>query len=251
VSESEAPEPPALRVSGVSHSFGNTLALNDVSLNVANGRFTALLGVNGAGKTTLFSLITRLYDNVSGSIEVGGHDVRRAPGPALAQMGVVFQSRSLDTSLTIRQNMRYHAALHGIGRREARVRGDAALDRVGLLDRADAKVATLSGGQTRRAEIARALLHDPKLLLLDEATVGLDVQSRRDVVGAVRSLVAEQGVGVLWATHLMEEVGIDDDIYIMHRGVIVAAGLAEDLLNQYSVASTADLFNAVVALQKI
>jgi len=222
-------EPLALRVAGVSHAFGRTRALRDVSLDVMAGRFTALLGVNGAGKTTLFSLITRLYDNVGGTIEVGGHDVRREPGPALARMGVVFQSRSLDMSLTVRQNMRYHAALHGIGRREARGRGDAALDRVGLLDRADARVATLSGGQTRRAEIARALLHDPKLLLLDEATVGLDVQSRLDVVAAVRGMVAEQGVGVLWATHLLDEIAPGDDVVVLHEGAVLARDTAAAL----------------------
>jgi len=224
-----ASDKPALRIAGVSHAFGKTQALNDVSLDVVAGRFTALLGVNGAGKTTLFSLITRLYDNISGTIEVSGHDVRREPGPALAQMGVVFQSRSLDMSLTIRQNMRYHAALHGIGRREARRRGDAALERVGLLDRADAKVAALSGGQVRRAEIARALLHDPKLLLLDEATVGLDVQSRRDVLAAVRGLVAEQDVGVLWATHLFDEIEPQDDVVMLHRGSVLARDTAATL----------------------
>lgn len=226
---------PSLRVAGVSHAFGKTRALNDVSLEVMEGRFVALLGVNGAGKTTLFSLITRLYDNVSGLIEVCGSDVRRAPGPALAQMGVVFQSRSLDMSLTIRQNLRYHAALHGLGRREARRRGDAALDRVGLLERADAKVATLSGGQVRRAEIARALLHDPKLLLLDEATVGLDVQSRRDVVSAVRDLVAERQVGVLWATHLFDEVEPSDDIVLLHKGAVLARGTATQIAGERSL----------------
>jgi len=217
---------PSLRIAGVSHAFGGTKALDDVTLDVGEGQFTALLGVNGAGKTTLFSLVTRLYDNVSGSIEVSGHDVRREPGPALAQMGVVFQSRSLDVSLSIRQNMRYHAALHGIGRSEARKLGDAALDRVGLLDRADKKVATLSGGQVRRAEIARALLHDPKLLLLDEATVGLDIQSRRGVVKAVRRLVAEDGVGVLWATHLFDEVEPDDEVVVIHKGRVMAREVA-------------------------
>ena len=219
----------ALAVSGVSQNFGKVQALKDVSLTVPEGRFVALLGVNGAGKTTLFSLITRLYDNVSGSIEVCGHDVRRQPGPALAQLGVVFQSRSLDINLTVRQNLRYHGALHGIGRREARERGDRVLTRVDLLDRADAKVATLSGGQVRRAEIARALLHDPILLLLDEATVGLDVQSRLDVVAAVRALVAEQGVGVLWATHLFDEVEPDDAVVILHKGEVLASGTAAEI----------------------
>lgn len=234
---SETPTP-ALRVAGVSHSFGATKALDDVSLDVGQGRFTALLGVNGAGKTTLFSLITRLYDNVSGTIEVDGHDVRRQPGPALAQMGVVFQSRSLDVSLTIRQNMRYHAAVHGIGRREARERGDAALDRVGLLDRADTKVATLSGGQVRRAEIARALLHDPKLLLLDEATVGLDIQSRRDVLSAVRGLVAEQGVGVLWATHLFDEIEPEDEVVVLHKGRVMARDVAATIAGERTLSES-------------
>ncbi len=226
---------PALRIAGVSHNFGALKALDDVTLDVEEGRFTALLGVNGAGKTTLFSLITRLYDNVSGSIEVSGYDVRRDPGPALAQMGVVFQSRSLDASLSIRQNMRYHAALHGIGRKEARDRGDAALDRVGLLDRADTKVATLSGGQVRRAEIARSLLHDPKLLLLDEATVGLDVQSRRDVVKAVRGLVTEAGVGVLWATHLFDEIEPSDDVVVLHKGSVMARDVAANIAGENSL----------------
>ena len=226
---------PALRIASVSHAFGQAKALDDVSLDVDEGRFTALLGVNGAGKTTLFSLITRLYDNVSGTIEVSGHDVRRQPGPALAQMGVVFQSRSLDASLSIRQNMRYHAALHGIGRREARERGDAALARVGLLDRADIKVATLSGGQVRRAEIARALLHEPKLLLLDEPTVGLDIQSRRGVVNTVRGLVADEGVGVLWATHLFDEIEPADDVVVLHKGRVMARGTASHIAGEQTL----------------
>ncbi len=216
----------ALRVEGVSHAFGKVQALNGVSLTVEQGQFVALLGVNGAGKSTLFSLITRLYDNISGSIEVCGHDVRRQPGPALARMGVVFQSRSLDMSLTIRQNLRYHAALHGIGRREAVERGDRVLERVGLLDKGGAKVATLSGGQVRRAEIARALMHDPTLLLLDEATVGLDVRSRADVVDTVRALADSGEVGILWATHLFDEVRTDDPVVLLHKGEVLAHGTA-------------------------
>lgn len=220
---------PCLRITGVSQSFGKIKALKDVSLEVPTGRFVALLGVNGAGKTTLFSLVTRLYDNVSGTVEVCGHDVRREAGPALAQLGVVFQSRSLDMNLTIRQNFRYHAALHGIGAREARRRGDDVLERVSLLDRAEAKVATLSGGQIRRAEIARALLHEPKLLLLDEPTVGLDVQSRLDVVAAVRALVADREVGVLWATHLFDEVDGGDEVVVLHKGSVLATGTANEI----------------------
>ncbi len=218
----KTPQAAALNVERVSHSFGKTRALDDVSLSICSGGFTALLGVNGAGKTTLISLITRLYDNISGKIEIGGYDVRRNAGPALAGLGVVFQSRSLDVGLTVRQNMRYHAALHGIGKSEARRRGDLVLDRVGLIGQADMKVAALSGGQTRRAEIARALLHNPRLLLLDEATVGLDIQSRRDVVSTVRGLVREEGVAVLWATHLFDEIDPQDDVVVLHRGRVLA-----------------------------
>ena len=125
----------ALVIENVSHSFGRFEALRDVSLSVPRGSFTALLGVNGAGKTTLFSLITRLYDNTSGKIAVAGHDLRGEPWRALARLGIVFQSRALDADLTVAQNLAYHAALHGISRRDARRRSEEVLARVALSDR--------------------------------------------------------------------------------------------------------------------
>ena len=136
----------ALVVTGVSHRFGETLALDNVSLRVPRGAFVVLLGPNGAGKSTLFSLVTRLYDNVTGEIRILGHDVRRRPSAALQRLGVVFQSRTLDLDLTLWQNLLYHAALHGIPRREAKARAKLALDIVGLPDRAHDKVRALSGG---------------------------------------------------------------------------------------------------------
>ena len=136
---------PALSVQNVSHSFGAFRALDDVSLTVPRGSFTALLGVNGAGKTTLFNLITRLYANRSGVIEVAGHDLRRDPGPALRRLGVVFQSRALDADLTVQQNLMYHAALHGIPRRAARTRVAEVLAQVDLADKVGARVSALSG----------------------------------------------------------------------------------------------------------
>jgi ABC-2 type transport system ATP-binding protein len=219
----------ALAITGVSHSFGATRALENVNLTVAEGEFTALLGVNGAGKTTLFSLVTRLYDNVSGTIEVCGHDVRRAPGPALAALGVVFQTRALDADLTVAQNLAYHAALHGLGRREAQLRAQEVMAQVDLADKLRTRVSALSGGQTRRAECARALLHRPRLLLFDEATVGLDVQSRREVVRLVRELAAREGVGVLWATHLLDEIAPEDRVVVLHCGRVLAAERADRL----------------------
>ena len=230
------PGTPALAVAGVSHAFGRLKALDDVNLTVAPGGFTALLGINGAGKTTLFSLVTRLYDNVSGTIEVFGEDMRRSPGPALAQLGIVFQSRALDADLTVAQNLAYHAALHGLPRRRARERATEVLAQVGLSDRARVRVSALSGGQQRRAEIARALLHRPRLLLLDEATVGLDVKARREVVRLVRDLARETGVGVLWATHLLDEIEPDDTVVVLHQGRVRASDRADRLAGGRSLA---------------
>ncbi len=223
------PEHPALAVRGISHSFGAIQALKDVSFTVPRGAFTALVGINGAGKTTLFSLITRLYDSTSGAIEVGGFDARRQPGEALSRLGVVFQSRALDLDLTLKQNLLYHAALHGIGRQTALVRIDEVLHLVGLSDRIGVKAAALSGGQQRRAEIARSLIHRPDLLLLDEAAAGLDVRSRQEVLAVVRRLIAGQGVSTLWATHAFDEIEADDPVVVLHRGAVLAQGRAQDL----------------------
>ncbi|KQP04664.1 ABC transporter ATP-binding protein [Methylobacterium sp. Leaf93] len=224
-----AGESAALDVAGVSHRFGARAALSDVSIRVERGRFMALLGPNGAGKTTLFSVITRLYANQDGRVSIFGHGLDREPSRALARLGVVFQARTLDTDLTVEQNLLYHASLHGIARRAAKARIAALLARVGLSDRRDDKVRTLSGGQSRRIEIARSLVHEPKLLLLDEPTVGLDLESRADIVAIVRALVREEGLSVLWATHIFEEIDAADDAVVLHKGRIVARGTASSI----------------------
>jgi ABC-2 type transport system ATP-binding protein len=215
---------PALSISGISHSYGSRRALIDIDFSVAPASFTALLGLNGAGKSTLFALVTRLFGIQSGHIGIFGHDIGIAPGEALRLLGVVFQPRTLDLDLSVMQNLLYHAALHGIGRRDARLRSAEVLTRIGLADRAGSKVRDLSGGQMRRLEIARALLHRPRLLLLDEATVGLDVKARADILNHVRQLVTEQGIGVLWATHLFDEISSNDDLVVLHQGRILAQG---------------------------
>jgi ABC-2 type transport system ATP-binding protein len=215
---------PALSIDGVSHAYGPRRALIDVSFEVAPASFTALLGLNGAGKSTLFSLITRLFGIQSGRVGIFGHDVKNSPGEALRLLGVVFQPRTLDLDLSLTQNLLYHAALHGIGRREAAARSAELLARIGLTERASSKVRDLSGGQMRRLEIARALLHRPRLLLLDEPTVGLDVKARADIISHVRQLVTEQGIGVLWATHLFDEITASDDLVVLHQGKVLAKG---------------------------
>ncbi len=245
--EAPAATVPALSVSGVSHAYADRHALTDVSFDAAPARFTALLGLNGAGKSTLFALITRLFAIQSGRIGVYGHDISRNSGDALRRLGVVFQPRTLDLELSVTQNLLYHAALQGISRRDARLRSGEVLERMGLADRANSKVRALSGGQMRRVEIARALLHRPRLLLLDEATVGLDVQARADMIGHVRTLIAEQGLGVLWATHLLDEVSAQDDLVILHHGRVLERGPVTSVLKTAGVPDLDTCFRRLTA----
>ena len=240
---------PALKVEGVSHWYGARAALTDVTFSVAPQSFTVLLGLNGAGKSTLFSLITRLYATRSGRLSIYGADVARSPGLALAQLGVVFQSRALDADISVEQNLVYHAALHGIGGREARARAAASLAKVDLSDRLGDKVSQLSGGQVRRVEIARALLHRPRLLLLDEPTVGLDIRARAAILKHVRALIAQERVGVLWATHLIDEAETGDDVVILHKGRIVANDSIQQLRALMSLPTLEEIFSQLAVEQ--
>ena len=224
-----------LNVRGLGHRYGRRRALEDVTFAVPPGAFCALLGPNGAGKTTLFGLMTRLFTTPEGSIEVAGHDVARAPRAALASMGVVFQQTTLDLDLTVRRNLLYFAALHGIAGREAGRRADTALERLGMAERAGERARDLNGGHRRRTEIARALLHDPAVLLLDEPTVGLDAASRAAITAHVHELAAERGLTVLWATHLTDEVREDDRLVVLHRGRVLASGPARDVAGNRSL----------------
>lgn len=212
----------AIKLSNISFRYGEKQALNDVSLSIEQGKFCALLGPNGAGKSTLFALLTRLFTTPEGVIEIAGQDLRRSPRAALAKIGVVFQQSTLDMDLSIAQNLRYFAALHGVTGREAAKRIDGALDLLSMRARAHESVRALNGGHKRRAEIARALIHDPAVLLLDEATVGLDLDARTSITKEVHALAEDQGKTVLWATHLADEITPQDDVAILHRGQIIA-----------------------------
>jgi ABC-2 type transport system ATP-binding protein len=214
----------ALAIDGVGHSYGARRALDGVTFAVQPASFVVLLGLNGAGKSTLFSLVTRLFATQSGRIAIFGHDVARQPGAALRRLGVVFQPRTLDLDLSVKQNLTYHAALHGIGARDARTRAGETLAQVAIADRQNDKVRDLSGGQMRRVEIARALLHRPRLLILDEPTVGLDIKARADILAHVRTLVVRDGVAVVWATHLIDEVADGDRLVMLHCGRVMADG---------------------------
>jgi ABC-2 type transport system ATP-binding protein len=235
----------ALSVEKVSHAYGARVALDDVSFAIAPASFTVLLGLNGAGKSTLFSVITHLYVSRSGAVRIFGRDVARESGAALALLGVVFQQRTLDPDLSVAQNLAYHGALHGIGPRETRERQAAQLARVGLADRAHDKVRYLSGGQMRRVEIARALLHRPRMLLLDEPTAGLDIKARAGLLEVVRGLVADEGVGVLWTTHLVDEIRDDDHVVVLHEGSVLADGTSRSIVTGAGANSIGAAFTAL------
>ncbi|MEY4210601.1 MAG: hypothetical protein RLZ92_982 [Pseudomonadota bacterium] len=220
----------ALSVEDLSFAYGAKKALDHVSFNVEAGECTILLGPNGAGKSTLFSLITRLYDSREGKIALCGFDLKLNSRQALKRLGVVFQQTTLDPDLSVSQNLRYHAALHGIGRKAADLRIQEELERLNMYERKDEKVRLLNGGHKRRVEIARALLHKPMILLLDEPTVGLDMPSRQAIVEHVHRLVKEQNLAVLWATHLIDEIADDDSLVVLHKGQIKAKGYINNVL---------------------
>lgn len=223
-----------LSVANLSYHYGAKCALDDVSLDVAPGQFCALLGPNGAGKSTLFNLLTRLFTAPQGRIEVAGFDLSHSPRRALAHLGIVFQQPTLDLDLSVRQNLRYFAALHGLSGAAAERRIDAALDRLEMRERAREKARTLNGGHRRRAEIARALLHSPSVLLLDEPTVGLDAAARGAITAHVHDL-ATDGISVLWATHLTDEVRPEDQLVILHRAQVLASGTAAGIAGEMTL----------------
>ncbi len=242
-----APDVPALAIEGLGHSFGKRKALDGVSLTLRPGEFCVLLGPNGAGKTTLFALATRLYHGRQGAIRIHGHDLKRNPSAALKRVGAVFQQPALDLDLSIEQNLHYHAALHGIARREAAARIDSELDKVELASRHADKVRELSAGQRRRVEIARALLHRPSLLLLDEPTVGLDIASRHQIYGQVRALCRERAVAALWATHLIDEAERDAKVIVLHEGKVRARGTPDEIVAAAGAGSLRDAFLGLTA----
>lgn len=224
-----------LSVSEVSYSYGAKQALDHVSFRAEQGRFCALLGPNGAGKSTLFGLLTRLFTTSQGRIHVAGHDLAETPRKALAEIGVVFQQTTLDLDLTVQNNLQYFAALHGLSGRQAGMPIDKALDCLGMRERANERARDLNGGHRRRAEIARALIHGPSVLLLDEPTAGLDAASRSSLTGHVHDLCGSDGLTVLWATHLTDEVQTDDQLVILHQGHILADGVTSELTGERSL----------------
>jgi ABC-2 type transport system ATP-binding protein len=238
------PSEPALCLEHLSFAYAGRQALRDVSFSVGTGRFAALLGENGAGKTTLFSLITGLLEAREGTISICGSDVSDAGWRTHASLGVVFQQPTLDLDLSVQQNLRYFAGLHGLSRAAAAQQIERELARFGMTERAREKVRNLNGGHRRRVEIARALLHDPKVLLLDEPTVGLDVPARKAIVDHVHGLAAH-GIAILWATHLIDEIRPEDDVIVLHQGRVVASGETDAVVREQGCATLDEAFTAL------
>ena len=239
----------ALQIKNVSHKFGEFKALKNVSIKIDSGDFTVLLGLNGAGKTTLYSLITRLYNNNSGSIKIHNFDVREESSNALKNIGVVFQQPTLDLDLSVEENLHYHSSLHGLSLADAKERIEEEIRRIDLTEKLKNKVRSLSGGQRRRVEIARSLLHKPKLLLLDEPTVGLDIGSRQMILKHVKSLCKKGDLAVLWATHLIDEIDKGEKVVIIHKGKIVESGDVIKIVKKTKQKNIRDAFNRLVGVK--
>ena len=224
---------PAIRVEGVSKRYGRTLALDGVSFQVPDRTMFALLGPNGAGKTTLLHILSTILRPDSGVALIGGIDVVKRPLAARRRLGIVFQEPSLDDRLTVRENLNLHGLVFGVPRRLRRQRIDEMLALVELTDWADKTARTLSSGMKRRLEIARALIHDSEILLLDEPTVGLDAQTRDRIWHYIRRLQEERDITVLITTHYIEEVETCDQVCVIDHGKVLAGGSPAELKHQY------------------
>ena len=219
----------AIELRGLTKQYGARTALDGLTLAIAPRCFAALLGPNGAGKSTLFQILTGLFAADSGEALIVGHSIRHQPVAALAALGVVFQQSSLDLDLSVERNLRFHAALHGLARAVADERIEQGCIALGIAEDRQRAVRELSGGNRRKVELVRALLHRPAVLLMDEASVGLDPASRRDLLAALRADVAARSTTVLWATHLVEEAQQADRVLVLHQGRLIADGTPGDV----------------------
>jgi ABC-2 type transport system ATP-binding protein len=239
---------PLIAVERLVKSYGSLRALDCIDLRVDRAEFVALLGLNGAGKTTLFQLLSGLFVADGGSISVNGADMHRNPVAGLRGLGIVFQDATLDLDLPVSSSLYFHAGLHGMARAAAKARMAEELERLGLRESLGTIGRKLSGGNRRRVELARALMHDPCVLLLDEPTVGLDPAVRRDLLQYVLKLCKQRGLGVLWATHLVEEAERADRVVILHRGRVLETARPADLIRKTGKPTLAEAFLRVTQM---
>jgi len=222
-----------ISVKNVSKKFKELVAVDNVNFGVNAGEIFAFLGPNGAGKSTTIKMLTTLLWPTEGSLFLSGHDVMKEQDAARKIFGIVFQDPSLDDELTAYENLELHAVLYGVDKKTMRQRIEELMTLVELWDRKDSRVKTFSGGMKRRLEIARGLLHHPKILFLDEPTLGLDAQTRKLLWNYVQKLNDSEGMTIFFTTHYLEEAeAIADRIAIIDHGKIVATGTSEELKQQ-------------------
>ncbi len=216
-------------VENVSHSYGERRALQGVSFQVPEGQIFGLLGPNGGGKSTLFRILSTMMDPSAGRVVVNGHDTQRDPAAVRRSIGVVFQSQSLDRKLTVAENLRAQGHFYGLSGSVLRLRSQEVMERLNLVDRRDDLVQSLSGGYKRRVEIAKAILHRPPVLLMDEPSTGLDPAARRELSQYILELRSRHGVTVLLTTHILDEADRCDHLVLLHQGRRVAEGTPAEL----------------------
>ena len=233
---------PVLRIQGLTKRYGERTAIDGLSLDVPAGQFVALLGPNGAGKSTLFQVLTGLFAADLGDIEVAGISMRAHAAQALRHIGVVFQQQALDLDLSVRRNLQFQSDLQGLPKALARERIAEGTERFGLTADLDRAARELSGGNRRKVELIRALLHQPDVLLMDEATVGLDPKSRRDLLAGLHAEVAGRGASVLWATHWVEEAEQAHRVIVLHKGRLLADGTPQAVARTLGAETLEDAF---------
>jgi len=238
---------PAIETVALERRYGETLAVAGISLVVDQGEFFAILGPNGAGKTTLMHMLTTLITPSAGTAAVLGFDVVRQRAEVRKRLGMVFQDPALDERLNARENLEIHAVLYGIARSDRRAAIEKSLDWAALTEVAGRRVRSFSGGMKRRLELARALMHGPRVLFLDEPTIGLDPQGRRDLWDRIAA-IREEGVTVLMTTHNLAEANACDRVAIVEKGKLIALGTPAELIAEHGGREDADLEDVFINL---
>jgi len=220
----------AINIKSLSKSYGSLNAVDSVNLLIPQGSIFGLLGPNGAGKTTLISMLVTMRKPTKGKASVNGFDVVREPGSVRKSLGIVFQDPSLDEELTAKENLELHAAMYNVPKTELKERISSAMNLVALEENLNSIVKTFSGGMKRRLEIARGLIHEPKILFLDEPTIGLDPQTRAGIWGYLKKLNKKNGTTIILTTHYMDEADrVCDKIAIIDHGKIIVSGSPKQL----------------------
>ena len=236
---------PVLDIKDLTKSYGKMQALRGVTISMDRAEVVGLLGPNGAGKSTLFQIAAGLFAPNSGSVNLFGLDYRRNTADILKRLGVVFQARAIDLDMTVKANLAFHGALFGLAGTSLKTRITEVTDLLEIGDLLKKPVRTLSGGNQRRVEVARAMLNGPDLLLMDEPSTGLDTATRELLVEHMQVVRREHGTSILWATHLVEELDRADRIILMVSGAVMATGTPAELMQRTGTGSLTDAYTAL------